>query len=248
MPFPGARALASIVVLTLVACSDSPSGSNHDAGWDAGPDARCVITRTVYSGDGTAYTPGNAAIATACYGTLPKHGLLRAAMAPAEFAGSALCGACAEVTGDAGTAIVFLDDLCPGCAAGDLDMTEEALTAVGGASSGRFPIHWRLVPCTDVGPIQVDFQGSNPYYLKMRLSSHRNPVATVGMTVDAGILSAFDRTPDNFFEATGNGPYAFPMQIRATDALGQAVTFTVGTLVNDTLLDAGTQFEPACAP
>ncbi len=212
-------------------------------------DAGCFVDRTVRTGDGTAYTSGSATNTSICNTGLPNTTLLRAAIAQPDFMSAALCGACAQVTGDAGTAIVLLDDLCPGCSSGDLDFTNEALIAVAGSSNGRFPIRWQLVPCPVSGQILYDFQGSNPFFLKLRLSSHRTPLSAVAMLpADAGAYLPASRTNDDFWQLTGGGPYNFPLTVRATDRFGQQVQFVAPTLTNTTVFNSGAQFPLACQP
>jgi expansin (peptidoglycan-binding protein) len=238
----------------IPACPDGGTDAGTDAGTDGGADAGtpdagpCVVERRVRSGFGTSYTPGTAANISVCNGGLANTTLLRAAIAQPDFDGG-LCGACALVTGDAGTAIVLLDDLCPGCSAGDLDFTIEAKAAVTtDGMNGRDPISWQLVPCPVTGNILVDLQGSNPFYVKLRLSNHRLPLAGVSVRpADAGTYTALTRTSDNFWVLAGGGPYGFPIGIRATDVLGHSVDLTLPAL-SAPPADTGGQFAPACAP
>jgi expansin len=225
-------------------------GGSADAGIDGGSaDAGpCLVNRTVHTGMGTAYTAGSAAIATQCFSGIPNAGLVRAAIAAPDYNNSALCGACARVTGPSGTAIVVLDDQCPSCTAGSLDFTDEALVAVAGSSNGTYPITWDLVPCAVSGAVQVDFQGSNFFYLKFRLSNHRHPVTKVEVRPSGAAFISLTRTSDNFYVLTGGGPYAFPLDVRATDSFGQVLDLVVPALQNSVRIDGGAQFPSACAP
>ena len=57
------------------------------------------------------------------------------------------CGRCASVTGPNGTVVVRIIDKCPGCDAGDLDLSETAFSKIANKSAGRVKITWRFVEC-----------------------------------------------------------------------------------------------------
>ncbi len=51
------------------------------------------------------------------------------------------------VTGPKGMVKVRIVDLCPGCAFGGLDLSEQAFGAIAALSAGRVKITWYVVPC-----------------------------------------------------------------------------------------------------
>jgi expansin (peptidoglycan-binding protein) len=57
------------------------------------------------------------------------------------------CGQCALVTGPKGMVKVRIVDLCPGCAFGGLDLSQQAFEAIAALSAGRVKITWHVVPC-----------------------------------------------------------------------------------------------------
>ncbi len=57
------------------------------------------------------------------------------------------CGRCASVKGPNGTVVVRIIDKCPGCDAGDLDLSETAFSKIANKSAGRVKITWRFVEC-----------------------------------------------------------------------------------------------------
>lgn len=57
------------------------------------------------------------------------------------------CGRCVSVTGPKGTVVVRVIDKCPGCDAGDLDLSETAFSKIANKSAGRVKITWRFVDC-----------------------------------------------------------------------------------------------------
>ncbi|KAG2178102.1 hypothetical protein INT43_003355 [Umbelopsis isabellina] len=58
---------------------------------------------------------------------------------------SPVCGACIEVTGPLGSAKVTIEDKCPGCGQGSLDLTPAVFSKIGDLSQGRIPVSWK--PC-----------------------------------------------------------------------------------------------------
>lgn len=221
-------------------------GSPEDAGGDAAADAGpCVIETTSRSGDATTYDPS---LGTACGAGLAPWYSMRAAVSPTDYAGAERCGTCAAVSGPAGDALVLIDDLCPGCAAGDLDLSADAFLALTGDTSGRYPISWQIVPCEPPGNVFYDFQGSNPFYVKVRLTRQRNPVARVEIQRVGGAWAEATRTTDGFFTLSPGEMLPTPLPIRATDVFGDAITFSAPDLTNDLARDSGAQFAAACAP
>ena len=57
------------------------------------------------------------------------------------------CGRCVSVTGPKGTVVVRIIDKCPGCDAGDLDLSQTAFTKIADKSAGRVKITWHFVDC-----------------------------------------------------------------------------------------------------
>ncbi|OAD72253.1 hypothetical protein PHYBLDRAFT_65702 [Phycomyces blakesleeanus NRRL 1555(-)] len=58
---------------------------------------------------------------------------------------SPVCGACIEVTGELGTVKVTIQDMCPGCEQGSLDLSPAAFSKIADISEGRVPVSW--TPC-----------------------------------------------------------------------------------------------------
>jgi expansin (peptidoglycan-binding protein) len=96
-----------------------------------------------YSGEATYYAADGTG---ACGFKASPNDLNVAAMNKSQYANS-WCGQCVLVTGPKGTVKVRIVDLCPGCAHGDLDLSEEAFTAIASLSAGRVKITWHTVAC-----------------------------------------------------------------------------------------------------
>ncbi|CAO3648562.1 unnamed protein product [Cunninghamella echinulata] len=56
---------------------------------------------------------------------------------------SPVCGACIEVTGPLGTAKATIQDMCPGCGRGSLDLSPAVFGKVGDFVDGRIPVSWK---------------------------------------------------------------------------------------------------------
>ena len=196
-----------------------------------------------FSGQATtyAYTGGGA-----CTRDPIPSGPLVGAINDPQYYGALLCGAYLTVTGPAGTAQVLVVDLCPGCAAGDLDLDTPAFQAITGATDGRYPITWRLTSPALAGPIGYRFQGSNPYYVKVQVLNHRNPVYRVELDTGAGGFVALARTADGFFQYNSASPLG-ALTLRVTDIYSHTLTDSgIPIATNNTDIFTGhAQFLPA---
>lgn len=174
-------------------------------------------------------------------------GTLLAAMNQADYNGSALCGAYLEVIGARGTVQVVVADRCPGCSSGDLDLNLPAFEELTGATTGRFPIRWRIISPPLVGPIAYRFQGSNPYYAKVQVLNHRNPIYSIEARVPSGSWVQLTRLNDNFFVIPNNAipePYG-TLTLRTTDIYGNTISDSKIAIVNDIKIPGIGQFPPA---
>ncbi|KAI9014495.1 RlpA-like double-psi beta-barrel-protein domain-containing protein-containing protein [Phycomyces nitens] len=99
-------------------------------------------------GDGTYYDPGVGY--TAC-GTQFTAQDYVAALNHVDYGvyenpnESPVCGACIKVTGELGTVKVTIQDMCPGCERGSLDLSPAAFSKIDDISKGRVPVSW--TPC-----------------------------------------------------------------------------------------------------
>jgi expansin (peptidoglycan-binding protein) len=146
-----------------------------------------------------------------------------AAIAAADYAKAAWCGACAEVTGPDGRVVVRIVDRCPACKAGDLDLSREAFASIAAPSAGRVRISWRPVPCEVEGPIAYRFKdGSSRFWTAIQVRNHRYAIASLDARDRTGGWRPLSRTGYNYFLAEGGlgpGPFA----LRVTDVRGQVI-------------------------
>jgi expansin (peptidoglycan-binding protein) len=152
--------------------------------------------------------------------------LMIGALNHVDYADSALCGAYVTVTGPKATITIRIVDQCPGCAAGDIDLSPSAFAQIADLSAGRVPITWHIVSPTLSGPIRYRFkEGSSQWWTAIQIRNHRNPIATLEYRNAAGQFELIPRQSYNYFVATsgmGPGPYT----LRVTDIYGNKLTDT----------------------
>lgn len=206
----------------LFACQTPETG---DAGameaGEASPDpVGGVCDASIHTGEGTYY--GADGSGNCSFAASPGDPLV-AAMNDADYAAAAVCGACVEVEGPDATITVRIVDRCPGCAPGDIDLSEGAFPMIAAKELGRVPISWRVVSCPVDGPIVYHFkEGSNQWWTAVQVRNHRNPIATFEYKTTDGAWKPVDRVDYNFFIDTsgmGTGPYSF----RVTDTEGNVL-------------------------
>jgi expansin (peptidoglycan-binding protein) len=207
------RAAAAIPVLLAIGC-----GCN--SGSPIGDDVLPCGEEEEHAGEATYY---DATGGGACSFEPSPDDLMVAAANPTDFDGSAACGACAEVDGPDGTVVVRIVDLCPGCAAGDLDLSREAFALISPLAAGRVPIAWRYVPCDVDGPVRYHFKdGSNPFWTAVQVRNHRHRIIAVETRRPGEEWEALPRESYNYFvEADGFGEGT--AGIRAIDVHGHIV-------------------------
>jgi expansin (peptidoglycan-binding protein) len=190
------------------------------------------------TGEGTYY----AADGSGNCGFDPSPGDLNvAAMNAPQYAGAALCGACARVTGSKGTVTVRIVDQCPECKKGDLDLSVQAFDQIGEHSAGRIPISWSLVPCAVTGTVAYRYkEGSSQYWTAIQVRNHRLPIATLELRRD-GVWSKVAREPYNYFVApAGAGPGPITVRITAVD--GQALEDALPAVSSSVVVPGAAQF------
>lgn len=167
------------------------------------------------------------------------------AMGPSEYGGSAVCGACIEVTRDNGaTVTVTASDSCPGCQAGHIDLSRAAFMQIGteqegylgtknGGSAGL--ISWRYVPCPVQGNIIIRLkEPTNDGWNEFLVMNTRLPVAKLEANWE-GAWVAGTRQTYNYFNV-GASLY-FPLRIRVTDVAGNSVQGMIMSGVAEQELD-----------
>lgn len=144
---------------------------------------------------------------------------------------ASLCGAYIEVTGDKGTAIVKVIDVCPSstyCDNNHLDLSTSAYSAVT-TVDGVTNINWKFIeaPLGD-NPIKIHWGGVNGWFMDLVVDVHRHPVSTVEVQDSTASFIPLTRNASNHFQlSSGSSAFPNPIVIRITDMFGHQVQDTV---------------------
>lgn len=180
--------------------------------------------KTVHEGDGTfyQYTEGGNC-------SFPPPAILTAAMNTTDYDGAKACGGCILVTNPAnGKSVqVRIDDRCPECAPGDVDLDQEAFAKIADLVQGRIPVRWKYVACTPPTLSLFFDPGSSQWWTSVQVRDHRYPVAKLAWRV-SGSGDTYKTSPRELYNVfippggMGTGPYDFKL----TDVYGQVVKLT----------------------
>jgi expansin (peptidoglycan-binding protein) len=197
---------------------------------------------STHTGEGTFYGYGGGGN---CSFPKPAN-ILTAAMNATDYDGSAACGGVIVVTNDdTGLSVtVRVDDQCPECAKGDVDLDQKAFAQIAEISKGRIPISWHYIANDQAGNMKLYFkEGSTRWWTAVQVRDHLYPIAKLAYRVTGSGSNYIDlaRKPYNYFVANGgfgDGPYDF----RITDFWGQTVEVSGISLVVTSEIDTGMQF------
>ncbi|MCG8700241.1 MAG: Ig-like domain-containing protein [Bacteroidales bacterium] len=172
-----------------------------------------------FTGDGTFYGYGGGGNCSFPY---PGKPALTGAMNQVQYNGSEMCGACVEVTGRKGTLMISIEDRCPECKHGDIDLSEDAFPYIDDKIHGRVPISWKIVPCPVQGPIKLYFkEGSSQWWTAVQVRNHKYPVAKLEYKVKEKWVNVKRMMYNYFLVASGMGPG--PFDFRITDIYGSVI-------------------------
>lgn len=177
--------------------------------------------------------------------SFPKSDILTAAMNTKDYDGSAACGGVIEVTSlnTGKKVLVRIDDQCPNCDEGHVDLDQKAFAKIDDISKGIIPITWRYVANDNAGTMKLYFkEGSSQWWTAIQVRDHKYPISKLEYRVSGQAnYIALPREPYNYFVANsgfGVGPYDF----RITDFFGQTVEVSRVPLTVTTPIDTGKQF------
>jgi expansin len=198
---------------------------------------------SIHTGEGTFYGYGGGG--NCSFETVPET-ILTAAMNARDYDGSKACGGVIEVTNEntGQSVIVRIDDQCPECAQGDVDLDQDAFAQISDISAGRIPIHWHYISNDQAGSMKLYFkEGSSQWWTGIQVRDHKYPITSLEYRISGSnnAYTAVPREPYNYFIANsgfGVGPYDF----RITDFWGDTVEVTNIALVLTTEIDTGIQF------
>lgn len=177
-----------------------------------------------FSGEGTYYTYNTLGH---CSFEKPYTTLYTGALNNAQYGEADYCGACAEITGPKGTLTIMLENECPECSFGDIDLEYDAFPFIAERIDGRVPITWKVVPCPVTGPVEIYFkEGSNIYFQEVQVRNHKYPITKLEVKVEDAYVET-TRFEYNYFRVEANpGLGEGPLDFRITDIFGQVIEAT----------------------
>jgi expansin (peptidoglycan-binding protein) len=218
-PFTGiARALAA-----LVAAAATTMAAPHGAVTAAGTTPKAATKTTSTSGaavrgQATHYGPASRG-GNCMFPTIPASRFTVAA-GPDLYAAGAACGGYVSITGPHRTILAKIDNKCPECKPGHLDLSDEAFAALAPLGKGLIPITYRLVtnPAVAGGLTFVVKSGSSRYWLGLLVDNAGNRLRSVEVQVGSRRL-ALSGTDYGYWLANG-GAGSGPFTVRVTDVAG----------------------------
>ncbi|WP_141588848.1 expansin EXLX1 family cellulose-binding protein [Myxococcus sp. AB056] len=206
-------------------CSDDPSGG----GAPLGEEQQGIAT--YYNATGS----GNCSYE-------PTGDLMVAAMNTPQYANSAACGQCVDITGPKGSVRVRIVDRCPECESGHLDLSREAFARIAEMQQGRVNITWTPVSCDVAGNIEYHFKnGSNPWWTAIQVRNHRLPIQKLEWRRGTGGWQDVPRESYNYFvnlSGMGDGPFS----VRVTAVDGQQLEDTLDRVLDNRSAEGSGQF------
>lgn len=163
----------------------------------------------------------------------------------AEYAESAMCGACMRVNGPKGEVTVRMVDSCPGCEVGHLDLSKEAFAKIAEPEEGRVSITYQVVSCAVRGPVAYRFKdGSSKWWTAIQVLNHRVPIAKLEYQKN-GQYVAIRRADYNYFVVDdGVGDLPNGLRLRLTAADGQVLEDDLpGAIESEKTVQGAKQFQ-----
>jgi expansin (peptidoglycan-binding protein) len=244
--------VAAAAASSLLACSASdlstPASASASASASAGaastPPTNVVTAEQLgelHRGDGTYYTFADGSGACLYDKTSDFH---IAALNGFDWAASAWCGACADVTGPNGNQVrVRIVDECPDCAKGQLDFHPDAFAVLAPKEQGRIAISWSFVACDAAGPVSYKFKdGSNPWWTAVQVRNSRFPVAKLETSKDGVTFVEAQRQDYNYF-LNGSGFGGGTTQVRITAVNGATLIDTLPEVKAELIVAGTSQFQ-----
>jgi len=197
-----------------------------------------------HTGDGTFYDyDGNGG--GSCLLPDPPGGLYTAAMNATDYKDAKACGGLIVVTNlDTGLSVTALvNNLCPECAKGDVDLEADAFAQIAEPVTGRIPISWNYV-AYDVPTVKLVFKdGSSQWWTAVQVRDHRYRIKTLKyrLTGSGDDWQKLPRESWNYFvQESGMGPGPYDFKIK--DVNGSTITVENISLQVGVELDTGKQF------
>jgi expansin (peptidoglycan-binding protein) len=174
---------------------------------------------------------------------------LYASLPSGQYGDGADCGAYLTITGPRGTVQAEIVDVCPGCSAGQLDLSTAAFARIQPLAAGTAQVSYQVTRDPALpGPLAVRIQpGSSTGSMAIQVLNHGNPLTRVQVNGHA-------LTPrgDGYWVRPG-GAGGGPFQVNVTDDEGDnavltGITFRPGVVQQTGVLMYGQPPEKASAP
>lgn len=211
----------------------------------------CITTVRSFSGDITAY---GASYEGGFCGFNSKswnyNGLLTTAINQPQVDNSLACGLCAIVSYNHKSTIVLIDNVCPECKHGDLDLSQQSWqTIVGGTNYGREKASWEFVDCDQfllpTKNIQLRPHHVNYWWLAISPSSMRCGVSAMEIKQGGDWVSMQrDNSQMNGLWFIHHTQIQLPFRFRLHSSLGDVIETEDYNEIKE-VWDIGKQFECA---
>ncbi|MGZ4626011.1 MAG: expansin EXLX1 family cellulose-binding protein [Kineosporiaceae bacterium] len=198
--------------------ASTSSASRSSAARTAAPASARTTLGPVVRGQATHYGPA-APGGNCMFPTVPANKLTVAA-GPDLYARGAACGGYLAVTSGSRTIRVKIDNQCPECGRGHIDLSDEAFAALAPLGRGLIPITYRIVtnPPLSRGLSFVVKSGSSRYWLALLVDNAGNRLRSVEVQT-GGRWLALSRTDYGYWVAN-SGAGSGPFTVRVTDVGG----------------------------
>ena len=151
-----------------------------------------------------------------------------------------LCGACLQVIGSKDTVIVRVEDRCPGCKFGGIDLSKTAFATVDDLAKGRAEVRWKVVPCGYSKSMKLQVRKTfHDGSATIVLLNHNTPLKTLFIWNDSSWISV-DREKDNCFYVRKKKDGFVRLQMN--DWYGNQVIVDSLSLIPGTIIDLKHQF------
>ena len=182
---------------------------------------------TVHEGEATFYEDG---LLGNCSYPPEARPVYHAAMNRADYAGSRACGTYVHVRRkddpEKREVIVLIDNQCPECSRGDVDLSPAAFERIAERVEGRVDVEWNYVPAPAKSPLRYRWkENSCKWWFQVLVMDHQYAVSKVEVQAPGTDWITLVRREHNYWEAKhGVERSPGPFTIRVTDVLGHTTT------------------------
>jgi expansin len=173
--------------------------------------------------------------------------LYHGAMNQIDYDSSRVCGAWVHITGPSGEVTAFIDDRCPECLEGDIDLGPGTFEKIADRKLGIAPISWRYVEAPVIGPIYYHWQsGTSIYHIALQIRNYRYAITTVEIKTSTSEWKMLTREFYNYFILPGgvNNADSGPYILRVTDIFQRQIVDSGLAILPDQTVPGSSNFDP----